>query len=468
MELREGMERAIPLIIAKAILTQRAACTPAEEIIRQAARFGLQQRDGWGAGMTVLAAMANLAPRVSAETGFLLLFEGARRVASDAAGQTPRRPRRGLEGGDHGLETLGAWLRHWTTVRHRDGAERTLRTAIEQGRAPAELEGLVMGAETERFYAETDHPLDFANKAFELLAHIGPEHAEDALPALVPQLVAARGGEELNTWRHPVDLVPPIRDLSERLPELFAHAAGEPWNGETALAEQLLGDDPHAILDPIRDAITTGARPPQLGAALAYAAAERVARFGTANEHRDWIAALHSFSYCNALHQSLRRRPEPDALAARGLLHGAMSVYLNRFLNVPPAKLPYERGGLDELPREAEALRARFLDALDRPQRVDEAAAVVERYLELGHPTDALIDTLAYAAVREDADFHSLQMLEAAVLQHEAWGGAQPGRIALIALARYLAAHSPTPRAQLQTAEIALRLHRGEVLHEEA
>ena len=36
----------------------------------------------------------------------------------------------------------------------------------------------------------------------------------------------------------------------------------------------------------------------------------------------------------------------------------------------------------------------------------------------------------------------------------------------LIAAARYLVAHSPTQREMLQTAETALRLHRGETLHE--
>ena len=38
----------------------------------------------------------------------------------------------------------------------------------------------------------------------------------------------------------------------------------------------------------------------------------------------------------------------------------------------------------------------------------------------------------------------------------------------LIAVARYLAAHSPTERAALQTADIARRLMRGGELHQEA
>ena len=46
--------------------------------------------------------------------------------------------------------------------------------------------------------------------------------------------------------------------------------------------------------------------------------------------------------------------------------------------------------------------------------------------------------------------------------------GATPneGRHILIAVARYLAAHSPTERAALQTADIARRLMRGGELHQ--
>jgi hypothetical protein len=42
------------------------------------------------------------------------------------------------------------------------------------------------------------------------------------------------------------------------------------------------------------------------------------------------------------------------------------------------------------------------------------------------------------------------------------------GRQILIAVARYLAAHSPTERAALQTADIARRLMRGGELNQEA
>jgi hypothetical protein len=74
----------------------------------------------------------------------------------------------------------------------------------------------------------------------------------------------------------------------------------------------------------------------------------------------------------------------------------------------------------------------------------------------------------AYALLREDAGFHAFQMLAAGVRQFTEWGDTDEGRHILIAVARYLAAHSPTERAALQTADIARRLMRGGEVHHEA
>jgi hypothetical protein len=59
------------------------------------------------------------------------------------------------------------------------------------------------------------------------------------------------------------------------------------------------------------------------------------------------------------------------------------------------------------------------------------------------------------------AGFHAYQMLEAGVRQFAVWGDTDESRHILIAVARYLAAHSPTERATLQTADIARRMMRG-------
>jgi hypothetical protein len=92
----------------------------------------------------------------------------------------------------------------------------------------------------------------------------------------------------------------------------------------------------------------------------------------------------------------------------------------------------------------------------------------VARHLTLGHSPQALIATLAHVLVREDAGFHAYQMLEGGIRQFSTWGNTDEGRQILIAVARYLAAHSPTERAELQTADIARRLMRGSELHHEA
>ena len=104
--------------------------------------------------------------------------------------------------------------------------------------------------------------------------------------------------------------------------------------------------------------------------------------------------------------------------------------------------------------------RAGLLDAFDRQRQVDLAARLVARHLTLGHPPQMVIATLARALLREDAVFHAYQMLEAGVRQFNAWGDTDEGRHILIAVARYLAAHSPTASA-LQTADIARRLMLG-------
>jgi hypothetical protein len=153
----------------------------------------------------------------------------------------------------------------------------------------------------------------------------------------------------------------------------------------------------------------------------------------------------------------------------RGVLHGAMALYLTRYLNVPPARIPGEDGEqVDDLHTDAEMIRAALLDAFDRQRQVDPAARLVGRHVMLGHSPQALIATLARAVLREDAGFHTYQMLEAGVRQFTVWGDTDEGRHILIAVARYLAAHSPTERAALQTADIARRLMRGGELHQEA
>jgi nitrite reductase/ring-hydroxylating ferredoxin subunit len=470
--LDDGLAHNVGLVIAKAVGGQLAAGVPPREILRQVALFAVRNRDGWGVGATILTALGNLLPVLPQEEIYLALFHGARRVAADCDGQAPRRDRAPLAS-QPDFEVLLRWLRHWSAVRHREAAERTVLTAIDNRVPPAALASLLITTATDRVFADGGHSLDFINKAFECLDLIGWEHAAAVLPSVLSQTVAARGADETTAWRHPLDLVELCDENAAELRDLFVTRRRDRWSGHAKLSAALLGDDAKRIVDALKAAVLAGASPADLGRSLAYAAALRVARFGTANEHGDWETALHTFTNANVVHQALKRIEtddgEPDAGidALRGVLHGAMAVYLARYLNVPPARLPGEGGDrLDDLPESVEEIRAALLEAFDCQRQVDAVARLVARHLTLGHPPDALIAALAQAVLREDAGLHTYQMLEAGVRQFEEWGNTDQGRHILIAVARYLAAHTPTARAALQTADIAQRLLRGGELHQ--
>lgn len=472
--LTDGLAHNLGLVIAKAVHGQLAADRAPSDVVRQAALFGVHHRDGWSSGLTILTALGQLLPFLPDGEAALALFHGTRRIAADCDGATPRRDRAPLSSRPD-LATLKRWSRRWVAVRHREAAERIVLTAIAAGASSAELADLLFTAETDRAYSDGGHSLDFINKAFECLDLIGWEHAAEVLPSVVGQMTQARGAEESTAWRQPVDLITLCRDAARELPDLFAAGRGAgQWSEHSSLTQRLLADEPIAIIGALKAAARAGASPADLGKSLAYAAALRVARFGAANEHSDWETAHHVFTYTNALHQALKRIgggagvSSPPVEAARGLLHGAMALHLARYLNVPAAALPGEQGDrLDDLPTTVEDIRSALLDMFDRQQQVDGSARLVARHLLLGHPPKVLIETLAHVLLREDAGFHAYQMFEAGIRQFREWDDVA-GRHILIAVARYLAAHSPTERAMLQTADIARRLMRGGELHQEA
>ena len=219
--------------------------------------------------------------------------------------------------------------------------------------------------------------------------------------------------------------------------------------------------EPKAIAEALLEALREGATEEELAGAVTYAAALRIARFPTTNEFGDWDTALHTFTFANAAHQGLRRAPSPELL--RGVFDAAMSVHLDRFLNVPPARLPVPDG-----PGAAsEQLLAELPALLDERQRVDAAGELVAGYLFAGGDADRLLALVGHLLLREDRNFHTIQAVETAFSQHAHLRGTTAGTHVLVAAVRYLAAHSPTMRSQGQTYDIARRLSRDEVLHEE-
>jgi hypothetical protein len=318
---------------------------------------------------------------------------------------------------------------------------------------------MVFAACTDHLYLDEGHALDFANKAFELLDHIGWEHAEAILPSLVPGLVRATRMEETSAWRHPVDLPALLSEAFNELDALVEAGGGNKagWQGHQALAETILDGEPAEIIAALRELTGQGVPLTELSAAVAYGAARRPVHFHVSNEFGDWDTVHHTLTYTNAVDQALRR--SPSNLLARGIFDGAMSVYLERFLNVPKEPIPAPSGknrGADDL-----------LAAFDVQGQVDETAQVVADLLAEGRQEE-VVRTLGHALLREDAGFHMFQIYEACLRQYRRFAGTPAGDHVLIGAARFLTAHSPTVRATGQTFDIAARLHRGESLHGDA
>jgi hypothetical protein len=322
---------------------------------------------------------------------------------------------------------------------------------------------VVLAGATDHLYMNRSHTLDFINKAFETLEQLGwADHAAPVLAATVETITDATRMEERSAWRQPVDVAALCFDAFETLPELVAAGEGRDWERPDGLLETLLGDDPEAIVDALADAVRAGATAEQLTDAVADAATLRVARFATSNEFSDWNTVHHTFSYANAARRMAGRTDAVEAY--RPAFDGAMSVYLDRFLNSPQAPLP-EPGASDST-RDPAAVREELLACFDEQGRVNDAARLVGEHFDVGGDPADLTWTLGEGLLREDAGFHTLQNVEAAVRRFEDTTDPAMARTALVATARYMAAHFPTRREAEQTFAIAERLHRGEAVHE--
>src|SRR3989441_1085939 len=259
--LRDGLERDIPLVLAKATLALLKADPAGIATFCDGLDFGVARRGGgWFRGLTTLTCLMNLLPRLVQADRAAALHHGLADVAADSAGEPPRFRLAPLPGRVDPVQ-LTRWFRGFIEVRDAEGAE---------------------GA--------------------------------------------------------PVD----------------------GWTGRDALVESVLGEDPAASIEALLTALRDGASEVELASAVSFAAVIRIARFPTSNEFGDWDTALHTFTFANAVEQGLRRSPSPELL--RGVLDAAMSVHLDRFLNVPATRLPEPdgHGVLTELPL-----------LLDGQQRVD-------------------------------------------------------------------------------------------------
>ncbi|GGD65889.1 Rieske (2Fe-2S) protein [Paenibacillus nasutitermitis] len=466
--LRNGLEQNIGIVIAKAIVGLLESNVPAAEIAAMGIEYGTRLSGGWNAGLTILTAMTRVLPKLDKMGQLLALYHGLHHVARSSSGRAEHHLLGGLPQGEVSQERLTSWYRNCVEVRDTQGAERILLTSIAKGATDEELADMMFIAVTDHFYLDGGHTLDFHNKAFESLRFVQADRRSQVLASLVPLMANPTRSEELHQWQAPVNLVEPLRQAFSQLPQ---HRREEqPFKSVTTEEEEnlvgmLLGEQPLETVHALLQFIQEGKDPSQLAQLVVLAAAERIVRFHTQNDFGDWIAVLHTFTYAHAVHEAAARGHEPMVL--RAIFYGAISVYLDRFLNVPAAPRPKPAEG------EASMETAELLQLMDQRQQVNQAAKWVASYLNADGSREKLMNTLGHALLREDAEFHSFQLYEAAMSAYDHWSvrsdpfAERAKETLLIAAARYLAAHAPTARETPHTAQIAWRLSRGEKLFEE-
>lgn len=464
--LQRGLDQNVGVVIYKSIGSLLALGHDPKDIVRLIAVFAKDRLEGWTMGLTRLSHLPALLAVCGEETRYYALCRAARDVSGEARNATPRYRNEPLDSVKHDGAVLKNWFTHWIVNRRRDAAERVLLSVMDREAKSGELSSLLCGAASERVYASTGHVLTACSDALQLNDYLHDDVLGDLLQLTIPGMADSQGKEEDASWHHPIEIIGPLREIEARLPDLFNRnsTARSVKVVEERLFESILGEDPLACLSALQGALEQGCAPIELARLVAYAAAMRMARFSRNNEPGDWFGPQHTFITANAVYRTVARDPSPDTV--RGVFQVAMSVYMDRFLNVPPAPLPSEDKRADAEGQMA-PIRDTVLSRLDQRGEEDQLVRAVVAHLRSDDSFSDLVDALAFATMREDLDFHWIQILDAAVEQFRAWNGGREGEIIMAGVARNLAAACPTQRAFHKSASTALKLLRGERIYED-
>jgi hypothetical protein len=449
----EGLEEGLTLVIAKAVHGLLATDVAPARIVEIGLRFAAANRaEGWGPGMTVAQIVLNLLPHVPPAEHGRALTQGLAFLGRDTQGHRPRFAVAPLDG-EADPAQWARWYRRFIENRLGQSAERVAASGSRLD--PIATERFMFAACTDHVFIDEGHVIDYLNKACEAAAAIGDGASALLLPTVVTATASATRHEEVSEWREPIDLLPIIDATAARLADVDGD--GMPDDQLGAVGWALLADDPDDVADALVVAANGGATLEQLARAVALAAALRLVRFHTQNDVADWDTVHHTFTTANAVHQAILRQPTPEL--GRGIAHGALRVYLDRFLNVPDARTPSsEPRHLEELERCWESRGG-----------VDAAGDIVAGFLAGGGGGEVVLAELCRALFREDAGFHWYQSIDAAAAQLRAWpAGSTESGLILVGAARWLAAHTPTVRSTDQVVTITRRLLRGEPVYEDA
>lgn len=459
--LAQGLKDGSSFLIAKAVVALKANGLSPQEIVHQGLLYGATKtREGWSSGVTILTIAANMWNEVDSADHNLFLVQGLAQIANKTAGRSSRRrqfPFPGHELTD--LAILKRWFRRFIVQRDTAAAERILMTLHDRGFGKEVIGDFIFTAATDSYFTGDGHALDFANKTIEALDFIQWKDALEILRPIAVDLVSRDRHEETAQW---ADSVPLLENVFSRLDEIWKDNQSQ--KAELNIAEFsrfLLKDDVAEIIQGIEDKLREGVPPTQICRALTYAGAIRTVRFHLKNEG-DWHDVANLYSYAHALYRAFHIAPSKELL--RGIFHGAAFCTLIRWLNMPPARVPNPEEILKEEFKGPEIMLARFQELADF-QKVYEAELLVNQYLAEHHDEGTLRRTLVHITVRENAELHMFQVLEAAFAHYDLTKDPEEKRIHLLAATRYITAQK-VMKGILWSTENAERLQRGESLSE--
>ncbi|ADX81801.1 Rieske (2Fe-2S) protein [Saccharolobus islandicus] len=446
--LRKGIDHDIDLVIAKSIIDLLNNGISLNDLAKEVSIHVLRDHE-WNSGLNIFTIILNLLNYdLELEWRILGLLHGIKNVSS----QIFERPKviypEPLENADN----LKNWFREFIEGREVNPARR----AIISMRSEDGLDAMIASV-TDHFFLDEGHILDHLNKETELLDKIGWDNSRLIFASLISQLANAMRHEEDPKWRIPDDLVSIINSEISKAQDMKIGKERLDQKEMDNLVNCLLQDDPKKPFECVTQTIASNASPKYLALALGLASAYREARFHTQNDFSDWETVHHQFVYSNALYRLFERKE--SFYLIRGIYHGVGNLYLTRFLNIPPARLPKEKTSRNE-----EEIIKSLSEAIGS-KRIEEASLDVYDYLIREFPEDTLIKTIIRSLFIEDVSFHTAQTVDAGISLFNALKEYDENYVPMIATVRYLSAHSPTNRRSKITVDVAIKLSKGEALY---
>ncbi len=304
--------------------------TPLADVVREGVRYAAPRAEyGWDHSLATLTDCLRLSQFFAESLRALPVIQGLSVAAQDQV-RRPARPRPDPVDPVTAYGSVDAALAAYPLLvdaERAEEAEALLRGLIAAGVAPAALRHMLLTAVTDHFLAY-GHSMIFAQKAFELLDHIGWQEADTVLSPLVPEMVLGTRYDKLpymrafgRAWR---EAEPDLAALAARAGK--TSASGFEWS---AYHYALTDGAPQDALTALVTALRGGAGVTAVIDATSQAAAERLARFDIDLDTDDtnewgWLDVTHTLTYLSALRWAWAADPSPQVL--RGLFHAAWFV----------------------------------------------------------------------------------------------------------------------------------------------